>query len=381
MSKRLLITMIMGLILTGFVVFGELNLAANCPTASIRAESQGPTTTVTVLLDGLMVYRRVGDNFDYHYEVGILEGKNTAICHHLRIGRPDHWEDENHLAQLAESHKVWKLEVVSGNVTKPRDITARQNGPFHRLDDTQNTPPTTPIPAPTPPINPHFYDFGWVMDLERDFNNGKELKMRKKRLKPIIELNNGDLYVEYNYDELERFKGASQTSERYGFASDLIALNVELKTGEKLVLRAGSEIVFSLPDNNITEAGIFNAPPFTPKDKKDCPAHKDKKDEPGEQSHFQYYYNLFEVRPQDQYRLQVYKDSEGYYHRPPNYFPHSPDYLKPTVIDEFFHDVRIACFDNQMCGAVFLGKSNEPLVQDAYGLFSKSGAGKKSRGR
>lgn len=383
MSKRLLTIIIVGLILTAFVVFGRRNLAGNRPAALIRAESQPATTKVTVLLDGLMVYRRVRDKLTkYHYEVGILEGKKTAKDHHLKIGWEDHWEAEGRLAKLAEDHKVWKLEVELNNVPKPRHIKARKNGRFHRLGDTLNAPPPTPMPGPTPPINPHFFDFGWVMDLERDFNNGKALKMRNGGLKPIIEINNGDLHVEYNYAELERAKGDNQKFERYGFASDLIALNVELKTNEKLVLRAGSEIVFSLPDNG-TEARIFNSPLPTHKDMKvtqndtiDCPTN-----DPGEQTHFQYYYNLFDVPPHDQYRLQVHKDSDGHCHFPPNYFPGSASYLYPTEIDEFFETVRMACFDNQMCGAVFLGKSNKPLVNDAYGPSSKSRAGKKSRGR
>jgi hypothetical protein len=275
-----------------------------------------------------MVFRKVGN----HYEVGILDDK-TAIDHQFKISIGKSFVPKDKLTQFLNSGKPWNLDVMTASGKKAHDIKPRQNKSCSRLQDTKDAEVDLD----------HVFDFCWLMDLETEFYDGKKLKMREGRLKPIIKLNNGELYAKYNFDELGRLKGQSDAYSEFGFVADMIALRVDLKDGERLELTAGNEVVFSLKPDEVRNAGIFNAP-MGPN-----------MDEP----HFRYYYNLFVVPESEQYRIQLWDPMKG--HHPLNrYFP-GP--IRKSSDPDFnpFNDIRDLCFDNQMCGAVFLGKSTDPL--------------------
>lgn len=315
------------------LVVGSLVLACLgpfTPSQSLLAlpetySAQAVPNTVEVTFDGLMVFRRVGN----HYEVGILD-ENTAINHELKVTIGETPISSAKLAKFLNSGNQWSLDVVSASGKKAPDIKPRQNKQCSRLQDTKDG---------LVDID-HVFDFCWIMDLETEFHGGKALVLKPKKLKPIIKLNNGQLYTKYNYDELERVKGHSTTYTPFGFVADMLALRVDLKDNEKLELTVGNQVVFSLTPNGERSAGIFNAP---------------KGPDMGE-SHFRYYYNLFDVPDSEQYDIRLWKEMKDR-HPLNRYFGRQPSDKDFNAFDK----LRILTFDNQMCGAVFLGKSADPL--------------------
>jgi len=340
MSQKLLTMLIVGLFVLACLV--PFNRSQSFSALNKTSPTQPEGTKVEVTFAGLMVFRQVGD----HYEVGILN-KDAAPDHQFAVLVGKTPLDADKVSQWALAGP-WSMNVV-GPSGENHSIDVQHLKPCHRLRETQHHNDAD---------KPHFFDFCWLMDLEKEFNGGKQLRMIKGKLTPIIKLNNGELYTKYNYDELERAKGGSEKYKPLGFVADMISLRVNLQANEKLELRTvNNELVFSLTAGGETEAGIYNAPP----------EHSYVKSKDGklkeEESHFQYYYNLFAVSKPKQYKIRVSDDANN--NHPPNYYPHS----RPSVYDKDdpFNKFNDLCFDNQMCGAVFLGRSTEPLETSSGG--------------
>jgi hypothetical protein len=285
-------------------------------------------TTVEITFDGLMVFRQVAD----HYEVGVLD--SHQVNHKLRITVGDKVLSDEQLAEFMKT-KSWTLNVVTASGNQAPNIKPRQYKACNRLQDTKD--PQLDIK--------HVFDLCWMLDMETELHDGKELPMNEGVLTPIIKLYNGELYTKYNYDALDAGKGKSPTYNPLGYVSDMVALKVNLNPGEKLVLNAGNQVIFTLTPEGEHCAGIFNQPNGGDKDK---------------ESHFRYYYNLlFTSVPEDErYQIRV---SPTLTTHPPNWgYPGS---AKDKADRDFniLSDIRIRCWDHEMCGAVFLGKSTGPL--------------------
>lgn len=340
MSRKLFRILIVVLLL--FVGWG----ASNRSQASLSTPANSPAVakkvTVEVTFDGLMVFRKVKGHFGAadHYEVGVLD-KDTAPGHVFTVIVGEH--------ELLRSKKTtemlgpgsnWSLNVItaSGRPKDP-DIKARHPNSCNRWQDTMADEDLD-----------HVFDFCWIMDLEKEFNGGHQFKLRKGKLKPIILLNNGELYTKFKYDQLSRQPrkldprtGRPQSSgepSNFGFVAETIALRVELEPGEKLVLSNAGNQSFTLEQNGEHHAGFYNGPPQTK-------YHRDRED-----SHFPYYYDLFEkeanVLGDD---IKVTPGGR----RPLNRFYQG---LRSRSLDD---KLKKATFDRQTCGASFLGESNDPL--------------------
>ena len=293
--------------------------------------------TVEVTFDGIMVFRKVTKGKD-HYEVGILD-KSTAPDHEFSVFLDKKQMKPEVLQDFLKKGNIWKLEIVTTSGTKDPDIWERNKKDCNRQQDTTMFEDLD-----------HAYDFCWIMDLETHFHN-QELKLSEGKLKPIIWLNNGELYTKFKYDQLQRkqYSDASTWSD-FGFVAETLALQIKLRANETLRLRieGTTEKVFELPkDGSI--ASIFNAPPA----KKYTKSHNTRKTERKfEPSHFKYYYGLFpQIAHARKYDIQPKKDGL----RPINRFQPSDRRYRE------FNDIRRRSFDNQACGTVLLGMSNDSL--------------------
>jgi hypothetical protein len=318
MLKMLIRMLILGLLLVLGLGRPINHSQAFSPKGHKRSLMVLAPVTVEVTFDGLMVFRRVGN----HYEVGILDGQ-TAPEHEFKVtvGGKDISDRAN--KQLT-SGNIWSLNVINSFEKKEApSIKPRQVKGCNRLPDTKDEQ-----------VNlEHVFDFCWIMDLEKEFHGARRLSLMPGKLKPIIRLYNGELYTKYKYDLLERQPDWSP----FGFVAETIALRVQLRAGEKLVLSSPGGEVFELtPDaNSDHSAGIFNAPPPMAPDV--TPA----------ESHFRYYYDLFSnVNPGDKYDIR----------RSPTVTPPLNRYYPASD-----GDIRNRTFDHQACGGVFLGMSTEPL--------------------
>jgi hypothetical protein len=289
------------------------------------------TTTVEVTFDGLMVFRRVRGTPD-HYEVGILD-KDTAPGHEFRITL-----DNKPLETKPTSSKKWSLHVLTAAGTqKPVDIKPRDVKPCRRPEDTDD-----------PEDLEHVFDFCWIMDLEQEFHGGQTLTLKPNKLKPIILLNNGQLYTKFKYDQLRRETSPDEEPADFGFVAETIGLRVDLERNERLVLIDDEgKTVFILKPEGPQNASIYNAPPTGMK-----PAKGKGKGCPYE-SHFPYYYNLFENFSASE-KVDICTKDGGL--RPLNRWI-EPDAKYRKLNDE----LRKKTFDDQSCGATLLGRSGDPL--------------------
>lgn len=275
--------------------------------------------TVTVEFDGLMVLRRV----DNYYELGVLDEK-TAPHHHFMVYENKKKVPPALISELMKSGSRWSLDIVSASGSPEPDIKPRPGNPCNRALDTKaNT-------------KAHAYAFCWIMDFENDFNGGKEVKMNAGKFKPIIRLNNGELYTKDKYPELT--KDSAKGCDDYGFVAETLALNIQLAGDQTLQLRVDGKPAFTLSKNG-DRATLINGPheheemePIQRSRDAKCPPPQD--DPP---SHFLYYYNLFNAPRHD------------IYNKPDAKLPVNP---KPQV--------KITV-PRQACGIVYLGVSSGPL--------------------
>ena len=301
---------------------------------SVAANYQS-TTTVEVTFDGLMVFRRVRGTPD-HYEVGILD-KAIAHDHEFWITVANERVKTNRISRKTLGGE-WSLHVLTAaGDQKPIDIKPRDIKPCRRLEDTDD-----------PEDLEHVFDFCWIVDLEEEFHGGQPLTLKPNMLKPIILLNNGQLYTKYKYDQLQREKQPRGEWDDFGFVAETIALSVKLERNESLVLtNDAGETLFSLKPEGPQNAAIYNAPPI----RKSHRQTKNTKCNYG--SHFPYYYELFD-NVSATAKIDICPKESGL--RPLNRW-FSPDQKYSSLDDK----LRKRTFDNQSCGGVLLGRSGEPL--------------------
>jgi hypothetical protein len=289
--------------------------------------------SVEVTFDGIMVFRKV----ENHYEVGVLD-ESAATGHEFSVFLDKNQIQPGKLKQFLRKGNLWRLEIITPSGQKEANILERKNKACNRLQDTVNQEDSN-----------HAFDFCWIMDLENDFHN-QELELIPGMLKPIIWLNNGELYTKYKYDQLERKQNSDPSCSNYGFVAETIALTINLQKDEKLVLRVDGtqENVFELPRDGVS-VSIFNRPAKKKsKEKHNTPTSACN----FEPSHFRFYYRLFRNLPEvSQFDIQT---KQGGLH-PLNRFQ------PPNKAINKFDEARKDTFDDQACGAVLLGRSSSSL--------------------
>jgi hypothetical protein len=332
MKHRLFITLVPALL----VLASFESLKRSC---AISAVHNGPTrSTIStyqaeVTFDGIMIFQRHSD----HYDVGILD-KTTAPDHEFRIFVGDKSVE-------IKPDAAWSLNVENkaGQVVRDPHIDVVGPGNCDKLS--QTTEHENP---------PHAYDFCWIIDLERDFHGGGKLKFANGvHLRPIIHLNNGELYTKYKYQPIEKLNDDTQASDKYGFVAETIGLIVTLNEDEDLVLRVKGT---PGPQNEVFrltkaahDASVFNAPPCEP------PMKKDTSGKTGP-SHFHYYHGIFSNwTAQDAYddvRNDKYNPAI-----PLNAYKHEPC----VKVAKTPNEMRNRTYDHELCGTAFLGVSSGTL--------------------
>src|SRR5215831_9400940 len=97
------------------------------------AFGQSQPTLVEVTFDGLMVIRQV----DSHYEVGVLEGQNTAPHHKFSVTVDGSPLPDKRVGQLLALGNTWSLDTVtSSGMGLGAAINARQVRSCNRKADT-----------------------------------------------------------------------------------------------------------------------------------------------------------------------------------------------------------------------------------------------------
>jgi len=301
----------MAAILATLLVFSCLSCnKRGAPTsATFAPDSVG----VTILFGGLMVFHK--ENGMPSYEVGIL-GPDASPGHVFTVSVDGVVKDRQHLP----SGGNWTLELT--NSQAPAAFVLTEVGHSARHPDDVNGQ----------------YDFSWIIDLESSEFHGHELELKPQLLKPIIHLPGGKLYTRYKSVDLQRRQGNSSSSD-FGFLPETTALDLQLHSGQELVLKDSSSSgpngeIFRLsysPSHPHYEVWILNTRP------------------PEEGSDFRLYYNLFpSVQPEQQYDFSY----AGSTLSPFNPFPtrtfHKTMMILPTV-------------EGGPCTAVLLGKRSASL--------------------
>ena len=316
------------------VELGQTKRSHQVPGSDKQAPGGEGETVVQLTFDGIMVFRRV----ENHYEVGVLD-QSAATGHEFVVFLGTDQIQPGKLKQFLRKGNIWRLEIITPSGQKKADISERRNKDCNRLQDTVSQEDSK-----------HAYDFCWIMDLENDFHN-QELELIPGMLKPIIWLNNGELYTQSKYDQLERKKNSDPSCSNYGFVAQTIALQIKLQKDEKLVLRVDGtqENVFELPRDGVN-VSIFNRPEKKKsKEKHNAQTTSACNFQP---SHFRYYYRLFRNLPEaSQYDIQPKQGGLLPFNR---FHPSNKSHSK-------FDDARKDTFDNQSCGGVLLGRGTSSL--------------------
>lgn len=301
-------------------------------TAGNSAPPQG-VRVVEVTFDGLMIFTEVVESGRRaRFEVGVLEGKSTAPKHEFKVLKNG---IEVLKAQSSADLGPWKIQLVDSSGT-PVEANVRVRGDIDGCRD-----------RGTATVNDYWnleraFDFCWIMDLEKEFNAGGALNIDPTKFRPIIELNNGELYTKFKYDELVQLKGESK--EPYGFAAQTMALQIGLSGQQsvRIVDKNDTEVLTLSTHNDLAE--IFNAPP-----KKEQTGRRHMQKKKHEHSHFPYYYNVAPTHTGPKYDIAA-KDEPR--RRPINrYHPERDAGFAPSLRDS----LKIRTFNDFACGGAYVG--------------------------
>jgi len=307
---------------------------------SSPAEAQSDTTVVEVTFNGLMVFEKSKNDNDY--EVGVIPEKigDFVTNHRFRVVS-ESGEQIDLTNQIMASGSPVVLEVVTeAGQTAPVDISERHKKDCNRQADT----------GPIEDLE-HAFDFCWIMDLEKDFHNGMPLTLNPNSFRPVIKLRNGELFVKYKYDELEKLlpSEGGQTGQKQplGFVAETIGLRVLLRRGDQLALKVDGQTRFQLGNGHDKQLQFYNEPI---------------NHSPGAPSHFPYYYHLFQgLTPNDKVDIAVKEyelNGKAYNLHPVNRWPNDEH-------RSFAFDLHEKTFDDEACGGVFLGMSGDGLGSPA----------------
>lgn len=213
-----------------FVFAGALLINPSPGSRSTAGNSAPPQglKVVEVTFDGLMIFTEVKGHGTDRFEVGILD-PSIAHGHKFEIIQTSPEQQPSPIPVSLPTTNNWVLRVESEDgLIRPVDISVLGglNGCRNRLDETKNEFWNVG----------HAFAFCWIIDLEKEFLGGREFTLQRGKLKPIIELYNGELLTKYKYDEVVRRSRPRNTKRDYGFVADTVALKVELNPKEKLVM-------------------------------------------------------------------------------------------------------------------------------------------------
>jgi hypothetical protein len=319
MTKRLV-----GTLVTASLIISCSGLIAGLSTSraiAVERENAEPSvakpSTIEVTFEGLMILHRQASGL---YEIGILI---PEIAHkHTFIIKKDGEKIEN-LSYYVSLGMNWVLEVIRPSGEQSRvGMSLRNRGHSKRFPDNSKGQ----------------FDFSWAVDLEGPEFHNRLLTLEGGKLKPIIQLPNGELYTKYKSPFVQRQTGPKGPFLDFGFVAETTALKVDLQPGEELVLRVEKdgpdEVIFRLPYGSPHQVAIHNPP--------------DPPDKPIEVSHFKLYYGLFSNVPEgEHFDFKLKKPKQ----QPFNEYP----------LQTIYGDQARRWVDSLPCGLGLLGKRTARL--------------------
>jgi hypothetical protein len=262
---------------------------------------------VTISFGGLMVFHK--ENGRPSYEVGIL-GPDVSPEHEFTVSIDGVKKDRQHLPAGGS----WSLEI-----TNPQGTSGA--GPIE-VGHTARRPDSASGQ----------YDFSWIIDLESSEFHGKELELKPGLLKPIFHLPNGMLFTEYKSIDLQRRQGNGSPS-LFGFVPETIALHLELRKGQELVLKDNS--------SSGSNGEVFRLP-YSPSHPPYYVSIRNVRNTPTNASDFGLYYKLFPGVPGDQQ------------------YDFGPTGSKLTPLNPYPMSYLMTCC-GLLCTSMLLGKRTAPL--------------------
>jgi hypothetical protein len=210
-----------------------------------------PSAKIT--FTGLLVFRR--DPTTSNYEVGVLRARNEPHPHIFEIQVTPNPNDptsdslrlDDELEEPIQNGDIlWRLDVEpEGSV--PAGIVAHIDPPRDRTDST--------------PANAR--DFGWIIDLEKEFHG--ELKRKPGGLQPIILFTTGKLSTSCKTDFIDVLQNGRPRD--FGFIAGALTLTIDTSQGQQPVLNVlknGNKVpLFRLQNTAETDYSIAirNVPP------------------------------------------------------------------------------------------------------------------------
>jgi hypothetical protein len=219
--------------------------------------------------------------------------------------------------------------------------------------------------------SPERKDFRWVLDLENETDFPEHtipMPLRRNKLGPILLIKNGIVYSTELTETLERTLNG-QPDGKFGAASDSIAVDLDVKVGQEVVLfntQLQQDIFrIRLGEGELVSIFINNLPEQT--------AH-------GTTLHFKFFYDVFDVSPEQQYGFSLLsspEDAQGEGHIRESHFELHEDRdhhvrqesLAREIIPESRAKIEASpqCGSERghpgfICGTCNLGQSDESLT-------------------
>jgi hypothetical protein len=284
--------------------------------------------TITLVFKGLMVLHK--DKDGQRYEVGIL----NAPKHKFRINvtsRSPRGIKHSSIDLKPAPGEIWRLYVQD---PVDREIREYRGEEFSRSRD----------------------DIRWLIDLEsKEFHPTKrgaaDRKLKAELLNPVFHIENGVFYTRVKSKLTERRKG-SDPFEPFGFVAEEIGVDIELKSGNAvLVVEGTEEEIFRLEKNgDVTHEVVIDnspeieddkkgtgsghgsgheaAPPTLPATAPGAAHHGAAAPTPLSSDHFQFYYSFFPEPEDKRFQFRLAEPVDG--KKPPT--PQPDPLLCPMVL-------------------------------------------------
>jgi hypothetical protein len=229
-----------------------------------------------IILEGLMVFHY--DERTKICEIGILKadeeslprGHHDMAPHIFRI-TPDPKTGQGEIPQdslkrFKREGNIWVLDVeTNGSGSREGKVSAKSDIPYRHDPNSDRL------------------DFGWLIDVQKEFHPKEPLKMKAGALLPIIQLRSGRLYTCCKTDAINVIGPDGERS--FGFIAECIGIGFDTYKDEQIVLKVAktSTEVFRLSYRPEGHRMVI-------KNTSETEVHYDKYKET---EHFQLYYELF----------------------------------------------------------------------------------------
>jgi hypothetical protein len=251
-----------------FSASSGLTRQASAATSLRASASPAEAPSLKIVFRGLMVFH--SDPASQYFEVGVVKAPEHEFRLQVIENSPE-GVSSSLLPVAPSGSEVWSLEFPS----QTSGVSFYQNGSFDRKSGVGDD-----------------RDFRWLIDLHSKEFFHRGLQTDRDQLGIVLRVASGEFYTNKRTPPLMR-KNASSAFENFGPASQEVATDASLKTGD-LVLRSektGAEIL-RLKDKPDTGYEVIIDNAFVPHTHMTPSA-----------DHFQYYYQLFGIPKTEWYEF------------------------------------------------------------------------------